>query len=58
MMTDLQKAAFAHVINSDYARLTRETTGQMVSRLTYDLGFIQQAAQASMFLGCSLVTSP
>ena len=49
MMTDLQKAAFAHVINSDYARLTRETTGQMVSRLTNDLAFIQQAAQASMF---------
>jgi subfamily B ATP-binding cassette protein MsbA len=49
MMTDLQKAAFAHVINSDYARLTRETTGQMVSRLTNDLSFIQSAAQSSMF---------
>jgi subfamily B ATP-binding cassette protein MsbA len=49
MMTDLQKTTFAHVINSDYARLTRETTGQMVSRLTNDLAFIQQAAQASMF---------
>jgi ATP-binding cassette, subfamily B, bacterial MsbA len=49
MMTDLQKAAFAHIINSDYARLTRETTGQMVSRLTNDLAFIQSAAQSSMF---------
>jgi ATP-binding cassette, subfamily B, bacterial MsbA len=48
MTTDIQKAAFAHIINADYARLTRETTGQMVSRLTNDLGFIQQAAQASM----------
>jgi ATP-binding cassette, subfamily B, bacterial MsbA len=48
MTTDIQKAAFAHVINADYARLTRETTGQMVSRLTNDLAFIQQAAQASM----------
>ncbi len=49
MMTDMQKAAFAHIINSDYARLTRETTGQMVSRLTNDLAFIQSAAQSSMF---------
>ena len=49
MMTDLQKAAFAHIINSDYARLTRETTGQMVSRLTNDLAFVQSAAQSSMF---------
>jgi subfamily B ATP-binding cassette protein MsbA len=48
MTTDIQKAAFAHVINADYARLTRETTGQMVSRLTNDLAFIQQAAQAAM----------
>jgi ATP-binding cassette, subfamily B, bacterial MsbA len=48
MTTDIQKAAFAHVIHADYARLTRETTGQMVSRLTNDLAFIQQAAQAAM----------
>ena len=49
MMTDIQKATFAHLINSDYARLTRETTGHMVSRLTNDLGFIQGAVQGSMF---------
>ena len=48
MTTDIQKAAFAHLINSDYARLTRDTTGQMVSRLTNDLTFIQQAAQVAM----------
>ena len=48
MTTDIQKAAFAHLINADYARLTRETTGQLVSRLTNDLAFIQQAAQISM----------
>ena len=47
MTTDMQKAAFAHLINSDFARLTRETTGHLVSRLTNDLAFIQQAAQAS-----------
>ena len=27
MTTDIQKAAFAHLISADYARLTRETTG-------------------------------
>ena len=48
MATDIQKAAFAHLINSDYARLTRETTGHLVSRLTNDLAVIQQAAQVSM----------
>jgi ATP-binding cassette, subfamily B, bacterial MsbA len=48
MTTDIQKAAFAHLINADYARLTRETTGHLVSRLTNDLAFIQQAAQVSM----------
>jgi len=48
MMTDIQKTAFAHLINSDFARLTRETTGHLVSRLTNDLTFIQQAAQVSM----------
>jgi subfamily B ATP-binding cassette protein MsbA len=48
MTTDIQKAAFAHLISADYARLTRETTGHLVSRLTNDLTFIQQAAQVSM----------
>jgi ATP-binding cassette, subfamily B, bacterial MsbA len=48
MTTDMQKAAFAHLIGSDYARLTRETTGHLLSRLTNDLTSIQQATQASM----------
>ena len=48
MTTDIQKAAFAHLISADYARLTRETTGHLVSRLTNDLTFIQQAAQTSL----------
>ena len=48
MITDIQKAAFAHLISADYARITRETTGQLVSRLTNDLSFIQQAAQTSL----------
>jgi subfamily B ATP-binding cassette protein MsbA len=48
MTTDIQKAAFAHLIGSDYARLTRETTGHLVSRLTNDLSGIQQATQGTM----------
>jgi subfamily B ATP-binding cassette protein MsbA len=48
MVTDMQKAAFAHLISSDFARLTRETTGHLVSRLTNDLTSVQQATQTSM----------
>jgi subfamily B ATP-binding cassette protein MsbA len=48
LIMDLQKATFAHLMRSDYARLTRDTTGQMVSRLTNDLTFIQNAAQSSI----------
>jgi ATP-binding cassette, subfamily B, bacterial MsbA len=48
MITNIQQAAFAHLVNADFARITRETTGQLVSRLTNDLTFIQQAAQTSL----------
>jgi subfamily B ATP-binding cassette protein MsbA len=48
MVTDIQKTAFAHLINADFARLTRETTGRLVSRLTNDLGVIHHAAQATL----------
>jgi subfamily B ATP-binding cassette protein MsbA len=48
MVTDIQRAAFAHLINGDFARFGRETTGHLVSRLTNDLGFIQQATQISL----------
>lgn len=48
MTTDIQKAAFKHLISADYARLTRETPGRLVSRLTNDIQFIQQAAQSGL----------
>jgi subfamily B ATP-binding cassette protein MsbA len=35
--TDMQKVAFRHLITADFARLTRETPGRMVSRLTNDI---------------------
>ena len=46
--TDMQKVAFRHLITADFARLTRETPGRMVSRLTNDIVFVQQAAQAAL----------
>ena len=48
IVTNVQKAAFAHLMQADYARLTRETTGRLVSRLTNDLGAIQTAAQTAL----------
>ncbi len=48
MVTDIQKHAFAHLIGADYARLTRDATGALVSRLTNDLQFIQHSAQVAI----------
>lgn len=45
---DLQSKAFRHLVNADYARLTRETPGRLMSKLTNDVGFIQTAVQTSM----------
>ena len=48
LTTDMQKRAFAHLVAADFARLVREAPGQLVSRLTNDVGFIQLAAQAAL----------
>jgi subfamily B ATP-binding cassette protein MsbA len=48
MVTNVQKAAFAHLMNADFSRLTRETTGRLVSRLTNDLTAINHAAQTAL----------
>lgn len=48
LKTDIQKRAFACLINSDLARMTRDTPGRLVSRLTNDITFIQQATQAAL----------
>jgi subfamily B ATP-binding cassette protein MsbA len=45
---DMQAATFRHLMNADYARLTRETPGRLMSRLTNDIQFIQAASLASM----------
>ena len=48
MATDIQVRSFEHLVAADYAELTRQTPGQLVSRLTNDVGFIQAAGQAAL----------
>lgn len=46
--TDMQRKAFTHLIGADFARISRETPGRLLSRLTNDINFIQLALQASL----------
>lgn len=48
MTSDMQKMAFRHLISADFARLSRETPGRLMSRLTNDIGFIQTALTAAL----------
>lgn len=48
MTIDLQKRGFAQLIEADYARLSRESTGKLVSRLTNDIGYIQIGCSAAL----------
>ncbi len=48
MVVDIQKRAFSHLMGADYARLARDATGHLVSRLTNDLNFIQSSAQTAI----------
>ena len=48
LTTDMQKLGFEHLVWSDLARLTRETPGRLVSKLTNDITFIQAAATAAL----------
>ncbi len=46
--SDMQKLAFRHLISADFARLSRETPGRLMSRLTNDISFIQNAMMAAL----------
>lgn len=46
--TDIKKAAFRYLIASDFARLTRESPGHLVSRVTAEVGFIEGAMNAAL----------
>lgn len=48
LTTDLQGQAFSRLIASDFDRLARDTPGRMVSRLTNDVIYVQQACQAAL----------
>ena len=48
MTTDMQRVGFAHLMMSDFGRLSRETPGRLVSKLTNDIGFVQTAVQAAI----------
>ncbi|MFN0218861.1 MAG: ABC transporter ATP-binding protein [Hyphomicrobium sp.] len=46
--TDMQKMAFRHLIGADFARLSRDTPGRFVSKLTNDISFMQSALTAGL----------
>lgn len=46
--TDMQKQAFAHLIAADFARISRDSPGRLVSKLTNDIGFIQTALTSGL----------
>ena len=48
MTTDIQRLGFSHLLNADFARLSRDTPGRLMSKLTNDITFIQQAVLASV----------
>ncbi|MBS0241686.1 MAG: ABC transporter ATP-binding protein [Proteobacteria bacterium] len=45
---DMQKAAVAHLLKADFARLTRDAPGELISRLTNDVAQIQTALQSAL----------
>ncbi len=46
--TDLQRATFGHLMEADYARLTRRPPGELVARLTSDIQLLHQACQTTL----------
>lgn len=42
VITDLQKAMFAHLTHADLARLARDTTGSLISRFVNDMVLIRE----------------
>src|SRR5262249_35064392 len=48
MTTDIQEVELAHLLSADLARLTRDNSGRLMSKLTNDVNFVQQAATAAL----------
>jgi ATP-binding cassette, subfamily B, bacterial MsbA len=45
LQTDMQVKCFAHLLDSDYARFASSSTGQLVARMTHDIGIMTGASQ-------------
>ena len=45
LSTDIQKHVFKHVVNADFARLTRDAPGHLLSKILNDIHLMQTAAQ-------------
>ena len=48
LTTDLKQHTFSHLMHADFARLTRETPGLLLSRLTNDVAFVEQGLLAGL----------
>lgn len=48
MATDIQKAEFEHLMRADLARISRDTPGRLMSKMTNDVNFVQFAALAAL----------
>jgi subfamily B ATP-binding cassette protein MsbA len=48
LTADIQSVASRHLLGADYARLTRDTPGRLMSKITNDVQFIQQAVLACL----------
>ena len=48
LSADIQQLTFSRLIGADFARLSRDTSGRLVSKLTNDISFIQTAVTAIM----------
>jgi len=48
VITDLQKAMFAHLLASDLARMNRDAAGKLVSRFTNDVNAIRNGLSTSI----------
>jgi subfamily B ATP-binding cassette protein MsbA len=45
---EIQKATFAHLMHADFARLTRDSPGRLMSKLINDISFVQSATTATL----------
>ena len=54
MSTDIQKHVFKHVVNADFASLTRDAPGRLLSKILADIHLMQNAAKPSSGPRCAM----